>query len=104
MVLNKPTYSLFSFTYVVDGNFTEWGSWGACSTTCGTVGTRFRTRDCSNPTPMYGGMDCQKLGDSEQTGSCPDQPNCPGKLVVESIHSFVSCEIFFAADSHVIWV
>ena len=53
---------------------------------------------------MYGGMDCQKLGDSEQTGPCPDQPNCPSKLVVESIHSFVSCEIFFATDSHVIWV
>ena len=53
---------------------------------------------------MYGGMDCQKLGDFEQTGPCPDQPNCPGKLVVESIHSFVSCEIFFATDSHVIWV
>ncbi|CAH2311914.1 hemicentin-1 isoform X2 [Pelobates cultripes] len=42
----------------VDGKWSVWGSWTSCSLSCGG-GIRQRTRDCSNPTPQYGGHTCE---------------------------------------------
>ncbi|XP_048736194.2 coadhesin-like [Ostrea edulis] len=57
----------------VDGVWSAWGSFGACSVTCGT-GIRFRTRSCSNPAPTNGGSDCS--GHSEDAVICTEQL-CP---------------------------
>ncbi|WAR18811.1 HMCN1-like protein [Mya arenaria] len=55
----------------VDGGFTPWSSWNACSVTCDD-GTQSRSRTCSNPEPQYGGLDC--VGDSTESQSCNDGP------------------------------
>ncbi|XP_045160489.2 SCO-spondin-like [Mercenaria mercenaria] len=57
----------------VNGSFTEWSSWNDCSVTCGN-GIHTRTRNCSDPEPLYGGDDC--VGEVEETESCSFGP-CP---------------------------
>ncbi|KAM4861104.1 hemicentin-1 [Thomomys bottae] len=57
----------------VDGKWTTWTSWSACTVSCGG-GTRQRTRDCSNPVPQYGGRRCE--GSDIQTDFCNSDP-CP---------------------------
>ncbi|XP_005375138.1 PREDICTED: hemicentin-1 isoform X1 [Chinchilla lanigera] len=57
----------------VDGKWSPWGSWSACSVSCGG-GTRQRTRDCSDPVPQYGGSTCE--GSDIQIDFCNSDP-CP---------------------------
>ncbi|WAR18812.1 CADN-like protein [Mya arenaria] len=57
----------------IDGGFTPWSSWDACSATC-SEGTQSRSRTCTNPEPQYGGLDC--VGDSTESHSCNDG-SCP---------------------------
>ncbi|MCL4127594.1 UNVERIFIED_CONTAM: hypothetical protein GTU68_036498, partial [Idotea baltica] len=45
----------------VDGGWSEWGSWGGCSSQCGK-GTRRRSRTCSQPPPQHGGRECPFCG------------------------------------------
>lgn len=40
----------------VDGGWTAWSSWSACSDDCD--GTQTRTRSCTNPAPVCGGANC----------------------------------------------
>ncbi|XP_048746179.2 uncharacterized protein LOC125658800 [Ostrea edulis] len=54
----------------IDGGFTNWGSWGTCTVTCGG-GTQTRTRSCTSPTPQYGGANC--VGTTSQTQDCNTQ-------------------------------
>ncbi|XP_061184992.1 SCO-spondin-like [Saccostrea echinata] len=54
----------------IDGGFSNWGSWGTCTVTCGG-GTQVRTRSCSNPTPQYGGAPCS--GVTSQNQDCNTQ-------------------------------
>ncbi|XP_061184995.1 SCO-spondin-like [Saccostrea echinata] len=54
----------------IDGGFSNWGSWGTCTVTCGG-GTQVRTRSCSNPTPQYGGAPCS--GATSQNQNCNTQ-------------------------------
>ena len=65
--------SLFLLT--VDGNWTQWSHWSACSLSCGG-GTRSRTRTCTDPPPSNNGKTCAGEG-SEQQG-CNTQ-SCPGR-------------------------
>ncbi|XP_076436159.1 SCO-spondin-like [Babylonia areolata] len=64
----------------VDGGWSGWSSWqtsGSCSVTCGSGGlTQRRQRDCTDPSPQYGGKTC--TGNSTETRStpCRKQP-CP---------------------------
>ncbi|XP_067949915.1 coadhesin-like [Watersipora subatra] len=55
---------------VADGTWNTWGSWSACSVTCGGS-TQTRTRTCNRPT---GGADC--VGDSSRTQIC-GTASCP---------------------------
>ena len=62
------TVSLF---VAVDGGWSAWGAYGACSKECGG-GEKERTRTCTNPAPAHGGNDC--VGDSKQTAPCNEDP------------------------------
>ncbi|XP_013406579.1 A disintegrin and metalloproteinase with thrombospondin motifs 3 [Lingula anatina] len=58
----------------VDGNWSDWGTWSACSVTCGS-GQRTRTKTCNNPAPSNGGSWCCHNGQClynslRSTGSC----------------------------------
>uniref|UniRef100_A0A3Q3W3E6 Uncharacterized protein n=1 Tax=Mola mola TaxID=94237 RepID=A0A3Q3W3E6_MOLML len=57
----------------VDGKWSSWVSWGACSVSCGG-GTRQRTRLCASPAPQYGGRQCE--GNDVHIDFCNSNP-CP---------------------------
>lgn len=61
--------TVFPFTKLltVDGAWSEWSQWTDCNTTCDN-GTRSRSRECDNPAPNGGGIDC--IGSSVQTELC----------------------------------
>jgi hemicentin len=59
----------------VDGGWTPWSDYGECSATCGSSGTRYRTRSCANPSPEYGGAECP--GYAKESGQCQEKEYCP---------------------------
>ena len=74
-----PKYSILLtqvcvFYHIVDGGFSDWSIWGACSVSCG-YGIQLRTRTCTNPEPLNGGSEC--VGEREDRKQC--QPaDCKG--------------------------
>ena len=75
-VIRKSTKSWlhnYFFLFVVDGNWTQWGSWETCSVSCGG-GIQNRTRECDGP--YYGGLPCEGINLLQQ--ECNTQP-CPSK-------------------------
>lgn len=70
--------SVLKISVSVNGNWATWGSWGACSVSCGS-GQQSRTRGCSNPAPAYGGTTCSGTG--TETMSCT-MPACPGMVPI----------------------
>ncbi|XP_031555969.1 uncharacterized protein LOC116292757 [Actinia tenebrosa] len=59
----------------VNGGYSEWTPWSKCTVTCGD-GQQYRTRNCSNPTPDFGGSDCSGLGSPTDRKACVNAP-CP---------------------------
>nr|XP_035962212.1 hemicentin-1 isoform X2 [Halichoerus grypus] len=57
----------------VDGKWAAWTSWSTCTVSCGG-GARQRTRECSDPVPLYGGSRCE--GSDVQSDFCNNDP-CP---------------------------
>ena len=49
----------------LDGNWGPWSTYSSCSETCGN-GRQTRTRECTNPAPAYGGLDCAAPGQEQQ--------------------------------------
>ena len=45
-------------TSPIDGEWGAWTSWSACSLGCSGYSTRERRRECDDPEPANGGMDC----------------------------------------------
>ncbi|XP_060079617.1 scavenger receptor cysteine-rich type 1 protein M130-like isoform X3 [Ylistrum balloti] len=59
----------------IDGQWGKWNSWSSCSVTC-ECGEKMRSRDCDNPNPAHGGMEC--TGNMSETASCGIDILCPG--------------------------
>jgi chondroitin sulfate proteoglycan 4 len=58
----------------VNGGWTEWSAWSACSQTCG-IAIKTRRRTCGNPKPAFGGRVC--VGPDRAEIYCPHLPPCP---------------------------
>lgn len=84
---------------VVNGGYTEWSPWTACSVTCGG-GTIKRTRNCTNPLPQYGGKDCSLDGPEIITQACNPQ-SCPGKIITV-LESWVNKCLFYLFGSQIV--
>ena len=55
----------------VNGGFSEWSAFDACSVTCGT-GKHSRSRQCNKPEPSNGGKPCE--GATSETHDCVLEP------------------------------
>lgn len=53
--------------FPVNGSWSAWSSWQACSATCGD-GLQMRTRVCDHPAPGNGGYSCE--GDLAEVKPC----------------------------------
>ncbi|NXG66032.1 ATS7 metalloproteinase, partial [Hemiprocne comata] len=60
----------------IDGSWASWSSWAGCSRTCG-AGVQSAERQCSSPTPKYGGRYC--LGERKRFRICNVRPCPPDK-------------------------
>lgn len=88
---------------LVDGDWTEWTPWDDCSKSCG-MGQQSRNRTCTNPTPMYGGLNC--MGNGTEVMKCHID-----KCVVkgEAFHRFLSkgilklCHVTSSRVSGLVW-
>ncbi|XP_065590200.1 A disintegrin and metalloproteinase with thrombospondin motifs 7 [Cyrtonyx montezumae] len=60
----------------IDGSWGPWSSWAACSRSCG-AGVQSAERQCSSPTPKYGGRYC--LGERKRFRICNVKPCPPNK-------------------------
>ncbi|XP_046569114.1 LOW QUALITY PROTEIN: uncharacterized protein LOC124277463 [Haliotis rubra] len=84
---------------LVHGQWTGWGNWTECTTSCGP-GERTRARRCDNPQPQNGGDDCE--GSETEVGLC-NTGECPvcaevsapdhGDLECRDVNSTRLCEL-----------
>ncbi|XP_048579836.1 uncharacterized protein LOC116619170 isoform X2 [Nematostella vectensis] len=59
----------------IDGGLTPWSNYSQCDKSCG-MGTKMKTKSCTNPKPQYGGKDCSHLGSLIYVINCNTHP-CP---------------------------
>ncbi|XP_021367027.1 SCO-spondin-like isoform X2 [Mizuhopecten yessoensis] len=58
----------------IDGQWGVWNGWTSCSVSCEN-GTRTRSRQCNNPTPVHNGRSCS--GDQDESEGCTSGIMCP---------------------------
>ena len=75
MLLNSHILQILT----VNGGWSAWGAFGACSKTCGG-GEKTQRRMCNNPAPAHGGNNCR--GNNLNTVPC-NTHNCPGKIEIK---------------------
>ena len=71
---------------VVNGGWSDWGTFGACNKNCG-IGKKFRFRSCTNPTPSTTGIPC--VGSSSESLTCESR-KCPGITNVLTVDKYMS--------------
>lgn len=69
--------SFIRFFLQVNGNWSKWSKWSECSKTCGG-GVWTKSRSCTDPSPLNGGLDC--VGSPYNTRICSIEP-CPGMFI-----------------------
>ena len=67
---------LILFIQLQDGHWSTWSNWSRCSDSCGN-GTMTRTRQCDNPPPLAGGLNCP--GSANESSPCKLQ-DCHGEF------------------------
>ncbi|XP_019647720.1 PREDICTED: platelet endothelial aggregation receptor 1-like [Branchiostoma belcheri] len=70
----RGTYCEQAIDILVDGSWSGWSPWSACSVTCGS-GTQTRKRTCTDPAPANGGATCE--GPARDTQDCHTGTGCP---------------------------
>ena len=86
---HRSTFNCFSlFPFIVNGGFTPWSNWTECSASCGG-GVSSRTRTCTNPIPMFGGVSCADK--PVETKECNAQLCPPPKSKLRTRLSLPSC-------------
>ncbi|XP_061197855.1 SCO-spondin-like isoform X2 [Saccostrea echinata] len=71
----------------VDGQWGDWTAWRDCSVSCGS-GYQQRIRNCTNPSPQNGGLQCR--GTNAETQTCNSSP-CPIHGGFSSWNNWSSC-------------
>ncbi|XP_071956999.1 SCO-spondin-like [Antedon mediterranea] len=65
----------------VVGQWSEWGAWSSCTTSCGEEATRAHYRSCNNPLPSpsfeEGGSGCGGVTEDVEHEECDHLPPCP---------------------------
>eukprot|EP00397_Hematodinium_sp_SG-2012_P043434 GEMP01048277.1.p1 GENE.GEMP01048277.1~~GEMP01048277.1.p1 ORF type:complete len:321 (+),score=23.18 GEMP01048277.1:76-1038(+) len=92
--LSRASYSFYEVYDAVNGGWSSWGAYGACSKTCGG-GTKRRTRECTNPAPSNGGSDCSGSGTENRscnTEACSVLVSNIGEDVCSSTRPCRMCE------------
>ena len=69
------SFYYFLCLIAVDGQWGPFSNWSSCSQTCGG-GVRTRQRECNNPPPSNGGLDC--VGSEVRQRRCNNDA-CPGE-------------------------
>ena len=92
---DTPVFCYFAIP--VDGGWTGWTEWLACSVTCGT-GTQQRSHACTNPPPSNGGVICS--GAPTESQPCATAP-CPSMCTLKG--TFVYCSLLQTKISYCVW-
>ncbi|CAF4070391.1 unnamed protein product [Rotaria sp. Silwood2] len=59
----------------INGEWGAWKPWSSCTATCGKNATKYTTRVCDSPAPLYGGNGC--TGVAFNVTTCTELSDCP---------------------------
>ena len=82
---NTSIHLIALLKFTVDGGWSDWSEYSACSATCGQ-GIQIATRECTNPAPEGSGQPC--IGDTQAQRDC---------MIVECASMFINffCLLIF---------